>query len=141
MFSATKKLLILLSVLILTIPLSAQNEVNRDKEAKSSVKAECPPESHLTEPSVPALPKKGANAFSVFLNKKAYAANIDKKEERRILREKWKELLGMDIFYPYFKAKEVEDWVRDRASIKIFNIKGRPKFENNQIKYTFKIIF
>ena len=76
-----------------------------------------------------------------FINKRVYAATIDEKEEKKILREKWEELLRVDIFYPYFKAKEVEKWAREKASLKIFNIKGRPKFENNQIKYTFKIKF
>lgn len=122
-----KRLLILLILLNLTMPLYAQKEIELNKEA---------------EVSTPALTKKKTiKAFFDFIDKKVYAATIDKKEEKRILREKWKKLLGIDIFYPYFKAKKVEKWVRDKASMKIFNIKGRPKFDNNQIKYTFTVKF
>lgn len=65
---------------------------------------------------------------------------IDKKEEKKILREEWKDLLhGLDIFYPYFKAKEIEEWLGEKASIRIFNIKGKPKLEEDEIFYVFKI--
>lgn len=142
MFTGVKKALILLCALALTVPLYAQNEVNHNKETKPLLEAEPPSGEQLTEISTPAPTKKlTTKAFFDFIDKKVYAATIDKKEERRILREKWKKFLGLDIFYPYFKAKEVEKWVRDKASIKIFNLRGRPKFENNQIKYTFKIKF
>ena len=88
------------------------------------------------------VPKeKVRNPFLDFINTEAYAANIDEEDEKTILRDKWKELLGIDIFYPYFKAKELEDWIKDRVSIKIFGMKGRPKFDRNQIIYTFKAKF
>jgi len=60
---------------------------------------------------------------------------------KKILRKKWKEWLGIDIFYPYFKAKEIEDWVKDKCSIKLFKMKGRPKFEKDRFTYTFKTKF
>ena len=85
--------------------------------------------------------EKIRNAFLDFINNEACAAKIDEEEEKKILREKWKQFLGIDIFYPYFKAKEVEKWIRDKASIKIFGMKGRPKFDRNQIIYTFKATF
>jgi hypothetical protein len=75
------------------------------------------------------------------LNAQAYAAPIDKEGERKILREKWERLLGIDIFYPYFKAKELEDWVSEKATVKFFNLKGRPAFKDNEIKYIFKVKF
>lgn len=140
--AASKRVLILVCVLSLTIPLYAQNEVNHNQESESLQKSELPQDEHLTEVSPPVPPKKKTtNAFFDFINKKAYAAKIDEKEEKKILREKWKKLLGVDIFYPYFKAKEVEDWVSKKASIRIFNMRGRPKLEKNKMTYTFKVKF
>ncbi len=140
MAAAARNILILVGILTLAIPLNAQNEtgdnINNVREAQSTKI-----ESALEKQPIVSHKKKQTRAFSDFLNKKAYAANIDKREEKRILREKWKKLLGVDIFYPYFKAKEMEGWIKDKASIKIFKLKGRPKFENNQIKYTFKVEF
>jgi len=81
------------------------------------------------------------NFFLEWINTKAYAVPIDKNGEKKLLRKKWKKLLGLDIFYPYFKAKEVEDWIKDKTSMQVFKIKGRPKFENDHIKYIFKIKF
>ena len=139
---ASKKVLILVCALALTIPLHAQDEVNHNQEIKPSIEAETPQDEHLTQTHTTVPPKKKTtNAFFDFINKKAYAAKIDEKEEKKILRESWKKLLGIDIFYPYFKAKEVEDWVSDKASVEIFKLRGRPKFENNQIIYTLKVKF
>jgi len=36
--------------------------------------------------------------------------DIDKKE----LRQQWEELMGVDVFMPYFKMKEVEDYFQAR---------------------------
>ncbi len=74
-------------------------------------------------------------------NNKAYAATINEEQERQELRTKWKNVLKIDIFYPYFKAKEVEDWVSDKASVDFLKLKGRPQLENNQIQYIFKTKF
>lgn len=115
--------LILVWVLILTVFLYAQDT-----------------EDNITEVSV-LNPEKKIDSFLDFINKKVYAATIDEKEEKRILRERWKEFLGIDVFYPYFKAKEVEDWVSEKASVEFFNIKGKPKFEKDRIEYIFKMRF
>jgi len=84
---------------------------------------------------------KKDRSFLNWINNRAYAASIDKRDERKILRQKWKKMLGVDIFYPYFKAKEVEDWVKEKTSVRFFKIKGKPEFDENQIKYIFKIKF
>ena len=76
-----------------------------------------------------------------WINSKAYAASIDRETEKKMLRKRWKKMLGIDVFYPYFKAKEVEKWVKDKASIKVFKIKGRPELKEDYIKYIFKIKF
>jgi hypothetical protein len=85
--------------------------------------------------------KKKDRAFWDFINKKVYEDTVKIKEEKRIIRQQWKESLGVDVWYPYFKAKEIEDWVCDKTKVEIFHLKGRIKFENNQIKYTFKMQF
>ena len=84
---------------------------------------------------------KKTSKFWDFINKKAYAATISEEEERKILRKKWEDLLGLDIYYPYFKAKEVEKKVSEKFSVKVFKLKGKPEYKNGQITYTFKTKF
>lgn len=142
MFTVAKRIWILVCVLSFTSPLYAQNVVGYSQEADPNLKAEPPLESHVIEVPAPVvLKEKTVNYFLDFVNKNAYAATIDEGKERGILREKWKELLRIDIFYTYFKAKEVEEWVSQKASVNFFNIKGQPKLENSQIKYIFKVKF
>jgi hypothetical protein len=75
--------------------------------------------------------------FLNLVDRKVYEAAVAKRDEKKILREGWREWLGIDIYFPYFKAKEVEDKVCDKFKVKIFKLHGRPKFEDNQFKYTF----
>ena len=85
---------------------------------------------------------KKNTSFLDFINSKAYAEVISPEEERKILRKKWKKMLGSDIFYAYYKAKEVEDWFEDKGSVNLFNkIKGKPTFYNKSVEYKFKLIF
>ncbi|MCM8823108.1 MAG: hypothetical protein NC822_00320 [Candidatus Omnitrophica bacterium] len=79
--------------------------------------------------------------FLDFINKKAYAEPLPKEKERKILRERWQEILGMDIFYPYFKAKEVENLVKEKTSITLLGFKGKAEFNDDSVKYIFKIKF
>ncbi|MCM8774194.1 MAG: hypothetical protein NC820_05620 [Candidatus Omnitrophica bacterium] len=79
--------------------------------------------------------------FLDFINKKAYAEPLPKEKERKILRERWQEILGMDIFYPYFKAKEVENLVKEKTSITLFGFKGKAEFNDDSVKYIFKLKF
>jgi hypothetical protein len=130
MFVETRKLLILVFVLTLSLPLLYAQEAQEEKPLdKGSV------------PDTAFAQEEKSNCFLEFINKKAYADTINEKDEKKILREKWRKLLRVDIFYPYFRAKQVEEWVRDKASVDFFDLKGRPKFENNQIKYIFKAKF
>ncbi len=84
---------------------------------------------------------KEKKSFLNWINSKAYAENIDKKAERKRLRKDWEKMLGVDIFLPYFKAKKVENWVKDKAKIKLFNMKGKPSLSKDRIQYDFKINF
>ena len=71
----------------------------------------------------------------------AYANPKRYNNKRKILRTKWKNLLGIDVFYPYFKAKEVEDWIQEKGKVSLFKMKGKPRLHNGEIEYTFKVKF
>ena len=84
--------------------------------------------------------------------KKSHNTNVDRRllnaltnkpkvDEEKMIREAWKKAFGIDVWYPYYKAKEIEDWVKERLSFKIFKLKGKPKFQKNQILYIFKTTF
>ena len=86
-----------------------------------------------TPPEIKKLHNTAVNrkVFNMLYNK----AKVD---EKRMLREAWKRTFGIDVWYPYYKAKEIEDWVKERFSVKIFGLKGKPKFERDHILYIFK---
>ena len=67
--------------------------------------------------------------------------NKPKVDEKKLIREAWKKAFGIDVWYPYYKYKEIEDWVKERLSVKVFNLKGKPKFSRNHIFYVFKSKF
>lgn len=85
--------------------------------------------------------EKTNKAFLDFIDKKVYTDTLEKRDEKRLLREQWQKFFGIDIWYPYFKAKEVENWIGDKTKVEFFHFKGRMKFENNQLRYTFKAQF
>lgn len=80
-------------------------------------------------------------SFSEWVNAETGDKSIDENAEKIILREQWKRTIGIDVFYPYFKAKEVESVVKRKTSVRVFKIKGRPEFKNNEAKYIFRIKF
>ncbi len=86
------------------------------------------------------LAQEKNNFFERWFNSIAFASPSDGNKEKIKLREDWKEFLGIDIFYPYFKAKEVENYVKEKTSVNFLNMKGRPEFDegSNQIRYIFK---
>lgn len=85
--------------------------------------------------------EQARQCFVSFFNSTAYAAVTDKNYDKDKLREEWKQLLGLDVFQPYYKAKEVEEWVGEKTSVEVFHLKGRAKFKNNAIQYTFNVKF
>jgi len=80
-------------------------------------------------------------SFLSLINSKAYAAPVKEKDNKALLRRQWKEMLGMDVFMPYFKAKDVEDFVKEKARINFFKMKGEPKLQSNQVQYMFNVKF
>jgi len=85
-------------------------------------------------------PQKGGFSIIRLFKSKAFASAQNADEDRRKIREEWKEALGLDVFYPYFKAKEVEDYVQKKSSVKLFNLHGKAEFsrETKELKYIFK---
>lgn len=74
------------------------------------------------------------NLFNALYNK-------PKVDEKEAIRTEWKKAFGADAWYPYYKAKEIEDKVCEKFKIRIFGIKGKPRLENNQARYVFKATF
>ena len=83
--------------------------------------------------------KQGFSIIGLFKSK-AFAAPQNADEDRKKLRDEWKEFLGLDVFYPYFKADEVEQYVSKKTSVKVFNLNGKPEFDRSSkgVKYIFK---
>ena len=80
-------------------------------------------------------------SFSEWVNTKPRDNTQDETAEKIILREQWERQLGIDIFYPYFKTKELETKVREKTSVRIFKMRGKSEFKTNEAKYTFTIKF
>jgi hypothetical protein len=62
-------------------------------------------------------------------------------DEQQIVRQAWKDAFGIDIWYPYYQAKKVESWVKNKCSVRIFKLKGEPLIEKGRVMYTFKTAF
>jgi hypothetical protein len=62
-------------------------------------------------------------------------------DEKRKIRDIWTKVLGVDVWYPYFKAKEIEDWMKERISFGFKKMKCKPKFIKNSFSYVCKKTF
>ena len=80
-------------------------------------------------------------SFSEWMNAQPGNKQIDENAEKIVIREQWKRNIGIDVFYPYFKAKELESKVREKSSVRVFKLKGKPEFKSDEAKYTFSIKF
>jgi hypothetical protein len=74
------------------------------------------------------------NVFNTLYNK----SNVD---EKKLIRLAWQKVFGVDVWYPYYKVKEIEDWVKEKVSVRVFGFKGKATIENKQILYVFKKTF
>ena len=73
--------------------------------------------------------KAGREIMNAFYVKK------EKGEERKKIRKKWAQTFGIDIWYPYFKVKEVERWVKKRFSFRIRKLKCKPRIKRGLANY------
>ena len=91
------------------------------------------PSPHRQEPA-----NKKSYFILEWLEESAYSSNIDQQKEKDVLRKKWEDLIGVDIFYPYFKAKEVEKVVGDATKIQVFDMTGKTEIKKGRVQYIFK---
>ena len=143
MVRAIKQIILFISIISLSFPLYTQEGI-KDTSKVPSAPLKPPSVVEVQKEEVTVLTSEEATSTSSFLNwinTKAYAASTNQEDEKTILRKGWEQMLGVDIFYPYFKGKEVEAWLKEKASIKLFDIKGKPEFDDDQIKYIFKVKF
>ncbi|MDP2911947.1 MAG: hypothetical protein Q8N76_06430 [Candidatus Omnitrophota bacterium] len=82
-----------------------------------------------------------SSSFSEWVNIAPSDKQIDESTERIVIREQWERNLGIDIFSPYFKAKELESKMREKTSVRVLKLKGKAEFKNNEAKYIFKLKF
>jgi len=80
-------------------------------------------------------------SFSEWVNTCPDNKPIEESVERIVLREQWEKNLGIDVFYPYFKVKELESKVRQKTSVRVFKIRGKSELKSNEAKYTFSVKF
>jgi len=80
---------------------------------------------------------------TIAANRKAFCAfyNAPKVSEEKLIRQEWAKVFGIDVWSPYYKAKEVEAWVKDKCSVKVFKLKGKPEFSKGGFTYVFKTRF
>ena len=71
--------------------------------------------------------------FSNWVN----TAKKDTEDDTDILRAEWKQALGADIFFVYFKAKEMTRKIEEKSKFKLFNMRGRAKIKEDSATYTF----
>jgi hypothetical protein len=75
-----------------------------------------------------------------WLNSKSAAKSFDQDDDRKQLRQQWHDLLGVDVFMPYFKVREAEDFVTSKTKVTVFNFSGKAYFnqKRKQVEYIFK---
>jgi hypothetical protein len=86
---------------------------------------------------------KTVNTPDIFLNREVFKAayNNPRVDEKELLRQNWEEAFGVDVWYPYYKYKEIEGAVKEKLSIKVLKFKGEPFFEKNKVLYVLKTNF
>ena len=141
----TKLILTLIICGGLIIPLYAQpsKELCKENISNSTLIQQSVTNYLKNERYEPVVPQK--NKFSIIrlFKSKAFAAEKNTRTtdyDRNKIREEWSEFLGLDVFYPYFKAKEIEDYVQQKSAVKLFNLKGKAEFSKDYhgVKYIFK---
>ena len=78
--------------------------------------------------------------YWAWLNSKTFGTSVDRDLEKKQLRQQWQDLLGVDIFMPYFKVKEAQGYIENKTKVSLFNFKGKAYFNEStkQVEYIFK---
>ena len=61
----------------------------------------------------------------------------DAKDDVDTLRAEWKEALGVDIFFAYFKTKEITNKIEEKSKLKLFSMRGKATIKKNAAIYAF----
>ena len=137
------KITILTLILTITIPLYAEEEADSLSISGPYKEIEPSQKERISEDirTLDYREKKEFVSFSNWINLDPYAIRMDKKRERKKIREDWKRFFGLDFFYPYFKAKEATRKIEKRGKVKILNLKGKPEIKEDEAKYIFRLKF
>jgi hypothetical protein len=75
-----------------------------------------------------------------WLNSREFTKRFDQENEKVQLRRQWQDLLGVDVFMPYFKVKEAEEYLTDKTKVTVFDFRGKAHFNESkkQVEYIFK---
>ena len=90
------------------------------------------------------LKTMAARLKNATVNREVFNALYNKPwvDEKKLLRQVWKKTFGgVDVWYPYFKVKEVEDWVKEKMSVRFWGFKGKPRFGEDKFIYVFRKTF
>jgi hypothetical protein len=87
-----------------------------------------------------ALQNQNRYMYWAWLNSKTFAKSFDQDSEKVQLRRQWQDLLGVDVFMPYFKVKEAEEFVSNKTKVSVFNFRGKAHFNESkkQVEYIFR---
>jgi hypothetical protein len=84
--------------------------------------------------------RRDPRMFDRWFNSRVISPRRDENKEKQTLRDEWEEFLGVDVFYPYYKAKSVEKYVQSKTKVDFFKFKGSAEF-NEGNSHSFRYIF
>lgn len=58
---------------------------------------------------------------------------IKKGSKTQKLRENWEDMLGTDVFYLYFKAKEAQETIKEKYSYEVLDMKMSPDYRDGKV--------
>lgn len=68
-------------------------------------------------------------------------ALLDVKSQEEELREEWEYFLRLDIFGPYYKARQIKTWFQGKTNVTFLDFHGRAELELDKAQYVFKLKF
>ncbi len=98
------------------------------------------PEESVKMASLKAEPQDTKPFFTLF-DEERYPLYRNTSPREEEIRELWRETFRMDIFRPYYSAREVESWVSERTKVKFLNFDGKTDLSFDRATYTFTMEF
>ena len=138
-----KKVIILISLLTTASSIYAEGDTSSINIIGSQTEIESLQDNSLAQDPVSIHPENIQEylSFSDWINGRRYTIYVKKEQEKKILREQWKQMLGTDIFYPYFKTEEIKNKVEEKATITLLKLKGKPELKTDRARFIFNIKF